>query len=85
MNALLVQSFVAFQAFVRLAAMLVLDDELKALTVQSLVTFHASLVPLTVAFIAFTSAAVMFWFRVEFTVVFYVEFKAAKIASTVLL
>ena len=50
MNALLVQSFVAFHALVRLAAMLVLDDELKALTVQSLVTFHACLVPFTVTF-----------------------------------
>ena len=76
---------VAFHAWVKLAAMLVLDDELKAFTVQSLVAFHASLVPLTVAFKAFTSAAVMFWFRVELAVVYYVEFKAAKIASTVLL
>ena len=76
---------VAFHAATVPAAMLVLDDELKAFTVQSLVAFHASLVPFTVAFIAFTSAAVMFWFRVELAVVFYVEFKAAKIASTVLL
>jgi len=57
--------------------MLVLDDEFKALTVQSLVTFHASLVPLTVAFHA--------WVRLAAMLVLEEELKALTVQSLVTL